>query len=287
MVVGAAVIDYDPATLQGVQVSYGQFVKAPVRLAVDRRPRILVADGTSGIVEIDPATGAQTLRIPLSELGGDSPTGICVAPDGRVFFAVAGPSPGVMSFGPGGGPLQVVSSGGLLTRPGGLALGHDGMLYVCEEATPVNDCGPSTLSNGSIVRVDPASGAQTFIATSCSFYYPFDIAAVGANELWTTQTGKVAGREGCVLATRISDGTTSDALPGTQWCRSKSIAAAPDGSVFWGDCKTIGPDCSQVFTGHWPSGATLWGITGPLAVVPDFATPAQRTTWGAVRIIYR
>jgi hypothetical protein len=285
IVVGQAVIAYSPHLTAGVQLSYGQNIHTPVHVAVDARYHILVTDGVSGVVDIDPSSGSQTILLLPGQLGGNSATGICAGADGRIFVALSGPSPGVTSIVPGGVVPVPITSGGLLTRPGGMTLGADGMLYVCEEATPVNDCGVNVNSKGSIVRVDQASGAQTRVATACAFWYPFDIASVGSDELWTTQTGQISGTLGCILRTRISDGSTSESNVG--YCRSSSIAAASDGSVYWGDCEPIHRDCFNVFTGHWPSGEMLWNIAGPMALVPDLPVPVRHVDWGTVKILYR
>jgi sugar lactone lactonase YvrE len=288
VVMNKAVTKYDPATLEGVQITSGQYLQQPRDVAVDTRPRILVADFTAGIIEIDPATGSQTVLVSASQLGGDYASRICVGPDGRVYFSATGSSPCVMSVAPGEEASVLVSSGGLLHSPHGLTFGQDGMLYVCEAGTPVNSsCSYHNPSpHGSIVRVEPGSGTQTRIATSCDFFDPFDIAAAGPDELWTTQGGEVAGRCGCILSTRISSGVTSEAVPG-DYCRSQAVAAAPDGSIWFSDCRTIGPDCWYLYTEQWPSGAKMAGVAGPMAVVPDLPVPVKQTTWGKVKTNYR
>ncbi len=282
IVYNRSVIEYDFATGQGVNFSWNQYLASPVHVTVDSRHRVFVSDATSGIIEVDPATGTQTVVASVSQLGG-APAGVCAAPDGRLYVALAGAAAGIVTIPPEGGAPAAVSSGTLMTALGGLAYGPDGMLYVCEQATPVTTC-DGVEKHGSIVRVDPASGAQTLLATSCSFFYPFDIVVVGPDELWTVQHTSL-GLYGGIFRTKISDGSTSSTSVGA--LRPTSIAAAPGGSVYWGDCRLIHHDCDGYYTAAWPSGGQLSNIVGPMAVVPDMLLPAKSTTWGALKILYR
>jgi len=177
---------------------------------------------------------------------------------------------------PDTGAPSTVASGGLLDSPLGLAVGQDGQLYVAESWLPLR---------GSIVRVDPTSGAQYFIATSGEFAYPFDI-AVSNGVVYTLQTGFLDNRGGCIEETRLSDGTSVHSGVSTH-CRSKGIAIAGDGTIAYSDCIPVNIACSTLVTGRSPGGEVLTGMGGPLGVVPDDATRARPSTWGRLKSIYR
>lgn len=279
MIVGHDVLAYDSETLQGVRVASG--LPSPARVTVDRRHKILVTDGTSGLVEIEPSTGEQTVLATVGQLGG-TPRGLCAGPDGRIFVTLAGTAPGIASVVPGAAPVPL-TSGGLLSYPSAVTFGADGMLYACELYLPQVACG-GTVSRGGIVRVDPVSGAQTLLASGCDFRLPADIAAVGT-EVWSTRSGGVSGVGNYILQTRLSDGFTYvSPLP---FSRTRGIAAASDGSVWVGDCTILNHDCNADLTEQWPSGRTIPNVAGPMAVVPEVPTPARSMGWGALKVLYR
>jgi hypothetical protein len=172
------------------------------------------------------------------------------------------------------GAPTLVSSAGMLQGPAGLTAAADGQLYVAEATLPA--------TNGSIVRVDPISGAQSLVATNALFVHPFDIAFWDSDDLVTLQYGAVAGRQGCFIKTRISDGTSTEAW--SSYCRSQGIAVG-GGHHAISDCATIGPDCSTLYVSNGT--AQINQVGGILAVVPDGATPARTTSWGRLKTIYR
>lgn len=167
--------------------------------------------------------------------------------------------------------------------PEGLALGTDGSLYVAERVLPA-DNGPTSGANGrgSIVRVEPGSGAQTQIAADPLFQGPFDIAFVGPDEVWTAQWGHVAGRQGCIVKTRLSTGISQ--LLSTSPCRSRGLAVGS--AIILSDCNTLGPDCAYPYTERHPGGPVLLGYAGRLAVVPAGVTPVRQGSWGRLKILY-
>lgn len=280
------IVRLDPATLAPTTISpAGGVVQNPAAVVVDRTGAILVADLTAGVVRVDGATGAQSVLTSVSRLGC-APTGICLDPMGGFYLSVNGTLAGVVHLSADGGTVVPVSTGGLLAGPGGLAVGPVGALYVCEGALPPDNGGSSSIhGRGSIVRVEPGSGAQAQIAADPLFYGPFDIAFVGLDEVWTAQAGSVAGRFGCFVRTRLSTGIS--VLVSTSPCRSQGLAGASGDPVFFSDCNTIGPDCAQLYTSRSPGGPVLLGFGGHLAVVPDGVTPVQHKSWGRLKTIYR
>jgi sugar lactone lactonase YvrE len=283
----AFIVQIDPVTLAPTIISGRPFVTVPMGVAVDHEGRILVADLNQGIVHVDAVTGDQSVLAGTAALGG-TPAGICLAPGGGLFVSVRGGTPGVVRVGADGSSVTPVTSGNRISDPGNLTLGPDGALYVTENSIPADNGGVvnGVRGHGSIVRVDPGSGAQTLVAADSLFLGPFDIAFVGPDEVWTANHGYVAGRRGCFVSTRVSDGASAFALQYSP-CRSQGIAVAEDGTVFVSDCNTIGPDCYARYIRRLPDGPELMGYGGPIAVVPSTITPARRSTWGALKTIYR
>jgi hypothetical protein len=282
------IVQLDPVTLAPTTISQGPLVTLPQGVAIDRAGRILVADYFEGVVRVDAATGAQSVLVAPDRLGG-SAAGICLAPNGALFVTLRGSAPGVVRVTPDGATVTPVTSGNRITYPGNLTLGPDGALYVTEIDVPADNGGQASMfvnGRGSIVRVDPGSGAQSLIAADSLFMSPFDIAFVGPDEIWTAQAGYVSGRRGCFVRTRLSDGGSSLAVEPID-CRSRGLAVAPNGTVYIGDCHPIHIDCATLFVRRLPAGPDYTGASGPMAVVPQDVTPTPRRSWGSLKTIYR
>lgn len=269
-------IKLDGATFTPTVFSSGPLLTHAWHVAVDLRGRVLVTDDYAGVVAVDPVTGSQSVIASIAALGG-IPFGIVATRDGRLYVSLIRPGR-ILRLDPDTGIPSVVTSGGLLDSPLGLALGPDGQLYVAESWLPLR---------GSIVRVDPNSGAQALVATSGEFIYPFDI-AVRDGVVWTLQGGFNDGRGGCFEETRLSDGTSTHSSLST-YCRAKGIAIAGDGTIAYSDCIPVDIVCSTPITGRSTGGATLTGLGGPLAAVPDgvVPTPTKTSSWGRLKSIYR
>jgi hypothetical protein len=71
-------------------------------------------------------------------------------------------------------------------------------------------------------------------------------------------------------------------------CRTNGIAIRRDGLTAIADCLAIHGDCDSPYTRIYPAGPYASApLSGPIAVVLDNSTPATRTTWGRVKVIYR
>lgn len=269
-------IKLDGATFSPTVFSSGPLVTRASHVAVDLRGRVLVTDTYAGVVAVDPVSGSQAVLTSNSTLGG-IPFGIAATPDGRLFVSLYRPGR-ILRLDPDTGAPSSVTSGGLLDSPSALAFGPDGQLYVAELWLPLR---------GSIVRVDPNSGAQVLVATSSEFIYPFDI-AVRDGIVWTLQSGFTDGRGGCFEETRLSDGTSTHSSLST-YCRAEGIAIAGDGTIAFSDCIPADIVCSTPITGRSTGGSVLTGIGGPLAAVPDGVapTPTRIRSWGRLKSIYR
>lgn len=158
----------------------GDMLANPVALVVGRDGSIYVADseafgGQGGIVRVDPVTGTQT-AIARSDRTGSlvyDPYGIALAPDGSLLVAdfrgpggsaALGPFGGVLRINPATGAQTAVSrsdgAGNLFVNPTAVA---------SESATSILVTDFSAFGGpGGVIRVDPATGAQTAVTPTAS-----------------------------------------------------------------------------------------------------------------------
>lgn len=276
----------DPVSFATSLISSAGLLKDPRRIAVGNDATIYVADRTSGVLAIDPRTGAQSVLVSPAGLGDRVPAGICRAADGGLYVTACCPGSGaLLHVDPGSGTARVVASGDLLRNPTCITVASDGYLYLGESDNP----GPTATYpyyRGSIVRIEPASGAQWLVAAEPNlFIAPIDIAVTADGYVWTAQYGNVSRRLGYFVRTRLADGYSE--ILGSFYQRSQGIAIGLDGALYMGDCRTIGPDCYDRFVFTYPDGEYHYGPAGGMAVVPAVATPVRRATWGSLKTIYR
>jgi hypothetical protein len=183
------------------------------------------------------------------------------------------------------GEAQLLAANGPMQLPSAIALGPDGFAYIAESAQPGSN-GEYPNYRGSIVRFDPTSLDLTVVpVVPMLLIAPIDIAVTDAGEVWTAQWGNVSRRLGYFVRTRLADGYSEVLGSGSQ--RSQGVAIGLDGTVFMGDCQTIGPDCYYTFLFEFPYGDYQMGPAGDMDVVPDDITPVRQTRWGTLKAIYR
>jgi sugar lactone lactonase YvrE len=170
---GAVIVRTDPATGALVEISrngqQGTLFRRPYDLAVEADGTLVVADmGTpnaadGAVIRVDPLTGRQSLLASGGEFY--DPAGIAVAPNGDIYVAdnrAPDNDGAVIRVDPRSGAQTLVTSAGMLDLPFGIAVDRDGTLLVSnriEEDSLPTPCTPV----GRIVRVNPASGAQSAV----------------------------------------------------------------------------------------------------------------------------
>ena len=279
----------DPATMDTTRISTAGLVNQVGRAVVHPNGTIYVASQNNGVIAITPETGAQSVLVSTADLGGRSPEGLATAPDGGLYITAGlGGTGTIFHRDAATGILQVVSAGGLLSRPTCLAVSSDGTLYVGERELSASQT-PREYTFGSIVRVDP-SGAQTLIAGADEagwlFFGPNDVAIAPDGSLWSVQYGYAGNRNALVVRTQIADGASEVIAQSPH--HAGGMAFVPNGDTFLGGCHFgTGPDCHTYKIFRYPNGSPLLLEAWAIAVAPSSLTPTHRESWGAVKTRYR
>jgi sugar lactone lactonase YvrE len=185
---GGAIFRIDPATGARTLVSSNASpgtrpFEDPSSIAFDATGKLIVGDpgaqgGSGAVFRVDPATGAREV---LSS--GDrfvDPTGVVVL-NGTVYVADGGgprANPGRVLRVAGENTQFVVTAGGSLLEPFGLAAAPDGTLIVADTGA-LNDL-------GRVVGVNPATGAQTLLAQGGDVFEPFGVTVAPDGTIYFT-----------------------------------------------------------------------------------------------------
>ena len=168
------VIRVDPATGTQTRLSSGELFVRPADVAIEADGDIIVVAqpddmSRSALWRLNPVTGAET----AVSAGGSfvSPRGVAIEADGNILVADAdafhdpdvspGLPGGVIRVDPTTGAQTTVSAGGSFADPLGIALEADGNILVAELSSGFG----TPFFEGGIIRVDPATGAQTTVSS--------------------------------------------------------------------------------------------------------------------------
>ncbi len=240
-------------------------------VTVDRRGRLLVTDEVRGIVEVSAATGARTVIVPVETLGGP-PRGIAHEAGGDILVSVQTTPPRLLRIDADTGVPAIVTEGGFLVGPTGLDVTPDGTILVADQSTPTVAPIPNRLSLGALVRVDPATGAQTRVAADPFYEAPQAVAYVGGDSAWIVSRGlTLRSAGGAMTITRLSDGATAQAPVG--YSDSKGVALLPGGRIAYSGCGGVSGDCFYPYVAVYGGDAWLSGYMGTLTVVPEREAP--------------
>lgn len=132
----------------------------------------------------------------------------------------------VIRVDPVNGSQTLVTSGGLMVYPAGIALSRDEHIFVSD---PFASMGPAVL------RIDPATGNQTVLSSGGNLAYPFGLAIdADGNVLVADMEG--AGGWGAVIRIDSSSGAQetlfSFSLLSGEFVHPHGIAVAPNGDIF-------------------------------------------------------
>jgi hypothetical protein len=196
---------------------------------------VVTRDGqqSTAVLRVNPATGA------LQEVSRNSarqgtlfrhPYDIAVAPGGGSLYVVdmgefaAGNAPAadgrIIRIDPASGAQTIVSQGGELVDPAGIAVAPNGTLYVVDNVGVGGN--PRVPGGGrpTVIRIDPVSGAQSVVSRDGDLCYPFGIALDQGGGILVTDFGdlNVGGvvQVDCVpSSTQIFPGALYKVNPGT------------------------------------------------------------------------
>jgi sugar lactone lactonase YvrE len=192
---GAVVLRTDPVSGGLAEISrngpQGTLFQRPYDLAIEPSGSLIVADlgqpctfednenpcATDGrLIRVDPVTGNQSLVASGNQLV--DPAGVAVGPGGQLWVADNLDPDGsgrIVRVDPSTGAQTTVAEDGLLDLPFGIAIERDGGVVVTNRMEPGRIpaiCTPA----GTVVRIDPATGAQDEVANADHIAWPLGIA---------------------------------------------------------------------------------------------------------------
>jgi hypothetical protein len=147
------------------------------------------------VVRSNPVTGAleEVSRNGRQGTLFEHPYDIAVAPGGGSLYVVdmgafaQGANPAadgrIIRVDPATGAQSLVSRGGELVDPAGIAVAPDGSLFVIENV------GVGPAQNPAVIRINPATGAQSVLTRGGNLCYPFGIAREPSGNLIVTDFG--------------------------------------------------------------------------------------------------
>jgi sugar lactone lactonase YvrE len=176
-------------------VSSGGLLRYPSGAMVSNGPNsVLVASG-GNIVNVNTVTGAQTVFANYSQHGTDDAWGMTRAPDGSLLVTDLDVPGTIVRIEPNG-VSSIFSSGGLLYSTTGIAVLPDGTVAVGNRA--------DVAGRDSIVRIDPLTGAQSYLTPPGSFMYVTGLTLDTDGNLLVSDGGSAT--RGRVAKVRVSDG---------------------------------------------------------------------------------
>jgi DNA-binding beta-propeller fold protein YncE len=145
-------------------------------------PVILRADATTGAISELSRNGPQgDLFVHPYDLAVESDGSLIVADMGQFASDDATPDGAIVRVDPRNGMQSLVSRGGALVDPAGVAVASDGALYVLENVGVGGVRG--------VIRIDPVSGAQTAVTQGGELCNPFGIAFEPGGDLVVADYG--------------------------------------------------------------------------------------------------
>jgi sugar lactone lactonase YvrE len=175
----------------------------PFDLAVEAAGTIVVADphaqGTGGVIRVDPSTGKQKMLSSGKETGSAAQLreiGIALEADGSIIIVEQSLAGGGMGNGritrinPKSGKRSVVSEGGVFSSPAGVAIEATGGIVVADTA--------AFGGSGGVIRIDPTNGQQTQVAAGGSFVTPIAIVVDAKGQILVADTDAFAGKGGVI-----------------------------------------------------------------------------------------
>ena len=160
-----AIILVRPPAGDQFALSTNGLLQNPQGVVVEPTGNLVVLDAASGLVRVDPVTGAQTLLTPATAFSTAplGPTSIAIEPNGTILVADGS----IVRVDPTSGAVTAFASGGSLMPCQGVAVDMNGMIYGTVPAAMMG-------GDSAVVSVDPVTAAQTLITNGSPLMVPLD-----------------------------------------------------------------------------------------------------------------
>jgi len=237
------------------------------------RCEVIFADSQAAVLRTGARTGGPAVISKANKLS--QPFGLAVGKNGEFFVSDTG-CLGLLGIDPKSGEQRLISSGGILGMPLGIAVEHSGMILVAnaESLVRVNpETGAQTILStgnlfrvplavavsengdiyvvdalGPVIRVDSASGAQTLISSGGVLHRPQGIAVKGKHIYVTDVAGMNFG-VGRIIQIDIRSGRQNILSEGGNLVGPVGITVEPKGGLIVGDPYTVNPESADIFDG--------------------------------------
>lgn len=220
---GRQIVLIDQTTGAEFSVSKDGLITHPASLVVTKAGQIIVLD-ESGIVRVNPLTGAQTAIVAASALPAApnlSRNGMAQEADGMLL--IANGDAGIVRLDPSTGIVTSLTTDPLLAV--GVGIGLNGEIY----ATHV---GAFVGGESSIVRVDPTTGALTTIATGGNIVLPSSVQVEADGNLLVSNVLSFMGGEDNIVRVNPSTGAQTLLTSGNSLDGTFQIGLGADGKIF-------------------------------------------------------
>jgi hypothetical protein len=280
------VLRVDPANGAQTALAFGGNFVDPSGIAVSADGDIFIVDpnafgGNGGIIRVDRLSGAQTV-LSSALMPGNlfvDPIGIAVAPNGDLLVAdpnAFGGNGGVIRVDPVTGSQSAVSSastpGSLFVNPVGIVAASNGTIFVADA--------DAFAGAGGVIRVDPATGAQTAVSSGGNFVRPTGIVLSPTGSLLVADPDALTGPGGVLRIDPVS-GAQFPVSSGGNFVDPIGITVVPVGASGGSQPRPAPPALARIFV----VGADAGGL--PEVKVFDAQTGAQRLWFYAYDASYR
>ena len=183
---GRKILLHRPLPGQTAIVTSGDSLLGAVGVVVEPNGEIYALDSKTGILKIDPSTGAQTKIVPISSFTPSpiGPTAITLEHNGMLLIA-DGPG-GIKRINPWTHEVTVAASGDSLGMALGVAVGRSGDIYVGDGSAFIH-------GTSKILKINPVSGSQSVVSYGGNLRMPVGLVLDDSDRIFVADPAKFAG----------------------------------------------------------------------------------------------
>jgi sugar lactone lactonase YvrE len=242
------------------------------------------------ILRADPATGG---LVEVSRNGAQGnlfrhPYDVAVAPGGGSLYVAdmgefaSGPAPvadgRVIRVDPATGVQALVSGGGELVDPSGVAVAPDRTLLVVENVGVGGNPRSATGKRPAVIRINPATGAQSVVARGDPMCYPFGIAVDRQGRILVSDFGNLLESGSPVVSCLRSGGGVIRIDPSNGLQSWLSFNSPALGSLFLGPVGIAVDPAGTVLVANQRSAEAAVEAVNPASGVQQVITPNSSST---------